>query len=136
MPSAFLDGQQHSFYSDQSFARAGTAVGAFHRRGHTSQILAISGKFLLCRRVVPVVAPTAVLGGFCFVVLGLSAHAGERHSGRWKLLSHWPALCMLLQFPIFVATKLDQAYQQVLTHKFAFCLDTIGIPFPPRPFSI
>ncbi len=95
----------------------------------TSQILATAG--IICQVMALYLSscPTAVLGWVLFSGAWLSTHAGESHRGRWKLLSHWPALCMLLQFPNFAAMKLDQAYQQVLTRSFACCLDTIGIPF-------
>ncbi len=36
---------------------------------------------------------------------------------------------MLLQFPDFVATRLNQAYQQVLSQTVACCLDWVSIPF-------
>lgn len=98
-------------------------------RTRTSQTLAIAG--IVCQVCALCLSSlsTAVLGWVLLSGAWLSTHTGEKHDGPWKLLSHWPALCMLLQMPYFAAMKLDQAYRQILSHTVTYCLDSLGVPF-------
>lgn len=98
-------------------------------RTRTSRILAVAG--IVCHVCALSLwsLPTAVLGWVLLSGAWLSTHAGDKHDGPWKLLSHWPSLCMLLQMPYFTVTKLDQAYRQVLSQTLTYCLDLLGVPF-------
>lgn len=98
-------------------------------RTRTSQILAIAG--IVCQVCALCLSslPTAILGWVLWSGAWLSTHTGEKYDGPWKLLSHWPALCMLLQVPFFAATKIEQAYRQNLSQTVTYCLDLLGVPF-------
>ncbi len=59
----------------------------------------------------------------------LATHASSKDTDYGKLLIHWPALCMLLQLPGFIETKLVLAYKQLLSAVTASSFDALGIPF-------
>jgi len=71
----------------------------------------------------------ATLGWTLLAGAWLATYLGSNDSNRWKLFSHWPALCILLQLPEFVETKLVLAYRQLLFMIAATCFDALRIPF-------
>ena len=71
----------------------------------------------------------AIVGWTLHTGAWLATHAGSKDNEYGKLLIHWPALCMLLQLPSLLETKLVLAYMQLLSVVTASFFDVTGIPF-------
>jgi hypothetical protein len=59
----------------------------------------------------------------------MATHMGSKDNTNWRLWSYWPALCMLLQSPVFLETKIVLAYKQLLAVVIGSFFDVLRIPF-------
>ena len=80
---------------------------------------------------------SAMVGSVWIAIVGwtlhcgawLATHAGSRDNDYRKLLIHWPTLCMLLQLPNLLETKLVLAYKHLLSVVTTSCFEVLGVPF-------
>ncbi len=56
-------------------------------------------------------------------------HVGSHDNANRRLWSYWPALCMLLQSPVFLETEFCSAYKQWLAVVSGSFFDVLRIPF-------
>jgi hypothetical protein len=59
----------------------------------------------------------------------MATHMGSQDNPNGRLWSYWPALCMLLQSPVFLETKIGLAYKQSLAVVIGSFFDVLRIPF-------
>lgn len=59
----------------------------------------------------------------------MATHVGLKDSANQRLWSYWPAICMLVQLPVFLEAKLGLAYMQSLAVVIGSFLDVLRIPF-------
>ena len=59
----------------------------------------------------------------------MATHVGLKDSANQRLWSYWPAICMLVQLPVFLEAKIELAYKQSLAAVISSCFDVLRIPF-------
>ena len=94
-----------------------------------SRILFVAGILSYSLSVITGSLWIAIAGWTFHAGAWLATHAGSKDNEYGKLLIHWPALCMLLQLPSLLETKLVLAYMQLLSVVTASFFDVTGIPF-------
>jgi hypothetical protein len=98
-----------------------------------SRLLFIAGIVCLAVSVCVYSPSLATAGWVLYSGAWLATHGDEREASQGnsygRLLGHWPALCVLTQFPAVVQSQVAKIYYDLLARVVGVVFDALRIPF-------